>query len=207
MRHCGVAALGICSTSADKLSAMAGPDFHYPRHRGNRRRGKPVRARRGATTNDWLTPVMTIAFVAALAAFQRSSDVASTGPLATSAPSAAADALSASFTRCHTGGGSNCVVDGDTFWFAGDKYRIADIDTPETHPARCAEEAARGETATARLHEWLNAGAFSLEAAGRDTDRYDRKLRIVTRAGISVGSVLTGEGLARPWDGARRSWC
>lgn len=122
------------------------------------------------------------------------------------APSAN-DALSARFALCHSGGGSNCVVDGDTFWFAGDKYRIADIDTPETHPARCAEEAALGAAATGRLHQWLNAGSFSLGSAGRDADRYGRKLRIVTRGGTSVGSVLVAEGLARPWEGRRRPWC
>lgn len=158
---------------------------------------------------------MAIAFVAALATFQRypdglpidwRPDAVATNFAATGAgPSE--DMLSARFGLCHSGGGSNCVVDGDTFWFGGDKYRIADIDTPETHPARCAEEAALGEAATDRLREWLNDGAFSLESAGRDTDRYERKLRIVTRGGTSVGSVLVAEGLARPWEGQRRPWC
>ena len=188
---------------------MSGPDFHYPRRRAARRR-KPMRRRRGIGSNLWLTPVMAVAFVASLATFQRLPG----GAEAVSAPVAslfaggesvaARDALSARFALCHSGGGNNCVVDGDTFWFAGDKYRIADIDTPETHPARCAEEAALGEAATSRLHEWLNDGAFTLESAGRDTDRYGRNLRIVTRGGTSVGSVLVAEGLARPWEGRRR---
>ncbi|OHC99903.1 MAG: nuclease [Sphingopyxis sp. RIFCSPHIGHO2_01_FULL_65_24] len=117
------------------------------------------------------------------------------------------DRHAARFGFCHSGGGRDCVVDGDTFWFAGEKYRIADIDTPETHPARCAEEAALGKAATERLQAWMNAGAFSLESAGRDSDRYGRKLRIVTRGGASVGDVLIGEGLARRWEGARRPWC
>src|SRR3546814_2695242 len=81
------------------------------------------------------------------------------------------------------GGGRDCVVDGDTCWFAGEKYRIADIDTPETHPPRCAEEARLGAAATGRLRDWLNAGAFSLEAIDRNSDRYGRKLRVVTRGG------------------------
>lgn len=120
---------------------------------------------------------------------------------------AAPDRLSARFGLCRCGGGRNCVVDGDTFWFEGQAYRIADIDTPETHPARCAEEAERGDAATGRLQRWLNAGAFSLESVDRDTDRYDRKLRIVTRGGASVGDMLVGEGLARRWEGQRRPWC
>lgn len=191
---------------------MSGPDFHYPRRRIVRRRG-PVRRRRTVRSNLWLAPVMAVAFVAALATFQRSPGgteamPASVASLFTGGEGAAArDALTARFALCHSGGGRNCVVDGDTFWFAGDKYRIADIDTPETHPARCAEEAALGDAATERLRAWLNAGAFSLESTGRDTDRYGRNLRIVTRGGTSVGSVLVDEGLARPWEGQRRPWC
>ena len=41
-----------------------------------------------------------------------------------------------------------CVVDGDTFWHAGEKIRIEDIDAPETHPPRCTAEAALGNRAT-----------------------------------------------------------
>src|SRR3546814_8565008 len=36
-----------------------------------------------------------------------------------------------SFGLCFTGGGENCVVDGDTFWIDGEKVRVADIDAPE----------------------------------------------------------------------------
>lgn len=192
---------------------MSGPDFHYPHRRSTRHRRKPVRGRRGVGSNLWLTPAMAAAFFAALATFQNfpARSGALPAPVASlfagGEGGAAHDALSARFGFCHSGGGSNCVVDGDSFWFAGDKYRIADIDTPETHPARCAEEAALGAAATERLQSWLNAGAFSLESAGRDTDRYGRKLRIVTRDGTSAGSVLVDEGLARPWEGRRRPWC
>ncbi|WP_298401935.1 thermonuclease family protein [Sphingobium sp.] len=118
-----------------------------------------------------------------------------------------ADMLSADFGFCHSGGGTNCVVDGDTFWFRGEKYRIADIDTPETHGPRCAAEGALGKQATDRLQGLMNAGAFSLESADRDTDRYGRKLRIVTREGQSIGDQLVAEGLARAWDGRRHPWC
>ena len=111
------------------------------------------------------------------------------------------------FGLCHSGGGADCVVDGDTFWMAGEKIRIADIDTPETHPPRCAEEARLGAAATARLHALLNAGPVTLESIDRDTDRYGRKLRVVTRGGKSLGGVLVDEGLARWYGGGRRSWC
>jgi len=101
----------------------------------------------------------------------------------------------------------NCVVDGDTIWLDGEKIRIADIDAPETHPPRCDREADLGRRATERLHELVNAGPFSVAVMGRDTDRYGRKLRVLTRDGKSLGAALVSEGLARTWAGRREPWC
>ncbi len=114
---------------------------------------------------------------------------------------------SAVFARCGGLRRDNCVIDGDTFTFNGERIRIADIDAPETHPSRCASEERLGAEATRRLQALLNEGPFVLESIGRDTDRYGRKLRIVTRGNRSVGAILVREGLARPWEGRRRSWC
>ncbi len=103
---------------------------------------------------------------------------------------------------------SNCVVDGDTFYYRGEKIRIADIDAPETGSAQCASEAERGERAKRRLRELLNEAPFELHGyMSRDTDRYGRKLRIVTRGGRSIGDTLVAEGLARRWSGKRQPWC
>ncbi|TCN28638.1 nuclease-like protein [Sinorhizobium americanum] len=118
-----------------------------------------------------------------------------------------ADSSSAAFSICGDGRHVNCVVDGDTFWFQGEKIRIADIDTPELSPPRCEAERIKGEAAKARLLTLLNAGAFSLSAGWRDEDKYGRKLRTVSRSGHSLGSTLVDEGLARRWDGARHGWC
>ena len=111
------------------------------------------------------------------------------------------------FGLCHSGGGSNCVVDGDTLWIGGENVRLADIDAPETHSPRCAAEQALGERATRRLHALVNGGAVTLTSIVRDRDRYGRKLRIVAVGGASVGETLVGEGLARWYAGGRRSWC
>ena len=99
------------------------------------------------------------------------------------------------------------MIDGDTFRLGGETIRIADIDTPETHPARCEEEAALGAQATERLQALLNAGPFTLQSIERDQDRYGRSLRTVTRDGRSIGAMLVAEGLARPWTGSRQPWC
>jgi len=124
------------------------------------------------------------------------------------AASGGRDPINRIFGLCHVGGGTNCVVDGDTIWLDGEKIRIADIDAPETHPPRCDHEASLGSRATTRLRELLNAGPFALRSIGsRDEDQYGRKLRVLTRDGRSIGDMLVSDGLARTWDGKRRSWC
>lgn len=120
---------------------------------------------------------------------------------------AAASGERLSFRYCHTGGGHNCVVDGDTIWLKGEKIRIADIDAPETHDYRCSYEMKLGDQATRRLHDLLESGAVTLESIDRDKDRYGRKLRIVLVDGTSVGDTLVAEGLARYYGNGRRPWC
>ena len=105
-----------------------------------------------------------------------------------------------------TAGAAVRVIDGDTFYYGGERIRIADIDTPEVN-GRCPYEAELAVQATARLETLLAGGGFALEAVERDEDKYGRKLRIVTRGGESVGDTLVAEGLARPWTGRRKSWC
>lgn len=115
--------------------------------------------------------------------------------------------VAVTFSICGVGRRTDCVVDGDTFWFRGKKIRIADIDTPELSPSRCQREAELGEAAKRRLQALLNAGPFTLIADTRDEDQYGRKLRVVSRGGRSIGEVLVAEGLARRWNGPRQSWC
>ncbi|EHJ95543.1 thermonuclease family protein [Agrobacterium tumefaciens] len=118
-------------------------------------------------------------------------------------PSSASEA----FSICGSGQRVNCVVDGDTFWFRGEKIRIADIDTPELSPPRCERERELGIAAKQRLLDILNSGPVSFKTTTRDEDRFGRKLRIVYRDRQSVGDILVAEGLARTWEGSRRSWC
>jgi micrococcal nuclease len=121
--------------------------------------------------------------------------------------SSAVSRVSETFSRC----GLNrrtCVVDGDTIWLEGQKIRIADIDTPEVSQPRCAAEKALGERATDRLVLLLNEGPFEVLPIGdRDEDQYGRKLRVIVRAGRSLGDQLVAEGLARTWTGRREPWC
>ena len=123
-------------------------------------------------------------------------------------PVALPTSRTASFGFCHTGGGTNCVVDGDTIWIAGQNVRVADIDAPETHDYRCPQEKVLGDRATQRLHQLVNSGPMTLEPIGdRDADSYGRKLRLVMVNGASVGDTLVSEGLARYYEGGKRPWC
>lgn len=163
---------------------------------------------RPARRKDSLWSFVPVVGVLSVAVFIGVWNLAPDGRVASAALAASAsDSESASFGFCHSGGGTNCVVDGDTLYYQGTKIRIADIDTPETHSPRCAAEAALGAQATQRLHALVNSGGFTLATIDRDTDRYGRKLRILTRGGQSLGGVLVDEGLARWYAGGRRSWC
>lgn len=113
-----------------------------------------------------------------------------------------------SFALCGERVWERCVIDGDTIRYRGATIRLAGIDAPETRDAKCASEAELGRRATRRLLELMNQGPFEVvRTGGHDHDIYGRDLRDITRDGRSLGDTLIAEGLARRWDGARRSWC
>ena len=109
----------------------------------------------------------------------------------------------AALAICPPGPRDNCVVDGDTIWWAGEKIRIADIDTPEMN-GQCPSEARRAVAARNRLTQVL-ADGFRIHRQGQD--RYGRTLAVLTVNGRSAGDILVSEGLARTWSGRREPWC
>jgi endonuclease YncB( thermonuclease family) len=117
------------------------------------------------------------------------------------------DGARVAFGYCHSGGGTNCVVDGDTFYIGGAKVRIAGIDAPETHPPRCSREAQLGDQATHKLQALLNSGAVTITGIDRDRDTYGRLLRNVSVDGQDVGEALIAAGVAREYGRGRRGWC
>lgn len=181
---------------------QAGDHFPQPRSRNWQRRN-PTRSKRSA---NLAILVLVLCVAAAIGHFLAQGDP-SENVLQPASSSREHDTLSGRFPICGGGLRVTCVVDGDTFWLNRQKIRIADIDTPELSPPRCEAERIKGEAAKQRLAELLNAGAFSLVAGDRDQDQYGRKLRTVTRAGVSIGNMLIAEGLARRWDGGRHPWC
>lgn len=112
-----------------------------------------------------------------------------------------------SFRRCGRVR-TNCVVDGDTFWYQGVKIRVADVDAPEIGKPRCVREHQLGLLATDNLVEFLNGGEFELlRPAGLRQDRYGRELYVLMRGGRSFGDDLVRVGLAHTWIGYKQSWC
>ena len=102
------------------------------------------------------------------------------------------------FTLCTSAPRETCVVDGDTFWLAGEKVRMADTNAPETAQAECASERQRGEAAKLRLLQLLNQGPVQLVDEARSRDRYGRRLAVAMRQGESLGARLVADGLAEP---------
>lgn len=111
------------------------------------------------------------------------------------------------FVLCGGGSGTNCVVDGNTFWQGGVRIQLADVDVPDADMARCPGERQKAVAAKLRLQAILNDGTFVLSTSGRGDDQNGGKLRIAMRAGRSIGDQLVAEGLARRWTGQTSSWC
>lgn len=98
-----------------------------------------------------------------------------------------------------------CVVDGDTFWYHGEKMRLLDVDTPAVDGA-CPHEQQLAAQATDLLLALLTSGIVSISRHGFDD--YQRTLvRVKTRDG-RVGPTLLAQELADPFgDGIRPNWC
>jgi micrococcal nuclease len=108
------------------------------------------------------------------------------------------------FEICGPGKRLNCVVDGDTFWYDGEKIRIETIDAPEIL-GRCSQEKKLAVKATQRLAQILSRNSFTIERSG--VDRHGRTLASVSGSSGEAGAILVREGLARPWRGHKEVWC
>lgn len=102
-----------------------------------------------------------------------------------------------------------CIVDGDTGWLNGEKWRLigrsGGVDAPELSKPECAGEAAKASVARDRLRS-LMSGGYSVERDGEDG--YGRALVRVTLAdGRDAGDALIDAGLAQAWPNSGNVWC
>jgi endonuclease YncB( thermonuclease family) len=114
------------------------------------------------------------------------------------------------------------VVDGDTIRTGSLVYRLVGFDTPETYQAKCPQERALGERATARLRMIVSRSALELtevrcscppETQGTQSCNYGRRCGLLKANGEDVAQILIREGLARPYVCGsygcpkRKPWC
>ena len=102
---------------------------------------------------------------------------------------------------------TTCLVDGDTGWQDGHKWRMLAIDTPEmADKAECTRERELAIAARDRLQALMENG-YSINWLDRN-DRYGRALvNVVLPDGQDAGKVLLHEGLAQPWPNHSNLWC
>ena len=98
-------------------------------------------------------------------------------------------------------GGPNrctCIVDGETLWFRGTRYRLEGFNTPEPYTDICGGEVAvaLSRQATARLAELLNDNEWELVPSGSVGGGRGRDLATIYIDGRDVGDILIEEGLA-----------
>lgn len=118
-------------------------------------------------------------------------------------------AYAMSWSVCGTGKRITCVVDGDTFWKDGIKYRLFNVDTPEAGiRATCNRERELANSATLHLQSIFNAGNLNIQEQGHD--RYGRVLATVFVNGANVSALLISEGVGKSYPGGKRDpqfWC
>jgi endonuclease YncB( thermonuclease family) len=102
------------------------------------------------------------------------------------------------------------VIDGDTIQDLGTgvRYRLANIDAPETGAqARCAIERIAGECAGRVAHNMVRSAKRVEVRRTFRHDRFGRRVAFVLVDGADLGELLMARGLARPWRGRRVRWC
>jgi endonuclease YncB( thermonuclease family) len=113
---------------------------------------------------------------------------------------------SSSIPLCGAGRRITCIVDGDTGWEGGRKWRLIRVDTPEISNPECRAEYAKAVAARDRLVSLMRKG-YRIVWSGRN-DRYGRALvDIELSSGDSAAQVLLNEGLAQGWPNTGNVWC
>lgn len=99
-----------------------------------------------------------------------------------------------------------CIVDGDTGWEHGVKWRMLGTDAPEISHPECNREYDLGIRARDRLRE-LMSGGYKIEWSG-DNGYYGRALvKVRLGDGRTAGNVLLQEHLTQRWPNQGNVWC
>jgi len=103
----------------------------------------------------------------------------------------------------------NCLVDGDTIWINGKKFRMAGYDTPEPLTQICGgeKEVALANKATARALELINTKKWTVKYSGNIDKTGSRELITIRIENRDLGDILIEEHLARKWPDGEEFWC
>ncbi|MEF2554349.1 thermonuclease family protein [Aurantimonas sp. A2-1-M11] len=98
-----------------------------------------------------------------------------------------------------------CIVDGDTGWERGDKWRALNVDMPEISQPECGAEKPLGLKARDRLRQIVD--GYHIEWTG-GRGRYGRELaNFILSDERDAAMVLIEEGLSQPWPNDGNRWC
>jgi endonuclease YncB( thermonuclease family) len=118
----------------------------------------------------------------------------------------AATARAERFGQCYNAEGANCVLDGSTIYVAGEKVRIAGMETPKILDSQCRRERERGIDAAVRLADLLNTGQVTVGPAFRDES--GREVRKVQVGDADVAKTMVAAGIAqKPGASKAVDWC
>lgn len=120
------------------------------------------------------------------------------GFLASVASAQLSSSASEAFSVCGSGQRITCVVDGDTFWFRGEKIRIADIDTPELSP----RDASANASEVLRRNNVCSRSSIRVQSRSRRPP--GMKIASVASPGSStaIGDRLAIYSLQKAWRGS-----
>lgn len=99
-----------------------------------------------------------------------------------------------------------CIVDGDTGWENGIKWRLQSVDTPELGNPACSNERSKAIAARDRLRALMR-GGYHIEWMGSSGTHGRKLVRIRLADGRYAGRVLITESLAQPWPNSGNVWC
>jgi micrococcal nuclease len=108
------------------------------------------------------------------------------------------------FGQCYNADASNCVVDADTAFIAGERVEIAGLVAPRIRDGQCDAERSQGISAAMALADALNSGPVTVGAPFTDED--GRTAQTVMAGGKDVGRALIDQKLALRV-GKKRNFC
>ncbi len=108
------------------------------------------------------------------------------------------------FALCDDPKGHACVLTADSYAWRGHLYHLTGISVPSLTSPRCTQEADLARRSRTTLAAMMNGGSFDArpDPADRDPDA-----RLLTRDGVSLGTLMILKGQAKEATSQPVDWC